>query len=249
MVLRHGWGRGVGGWLLGMVLLGMAWGMAPGATEPPGYVQGEASRDGIGKWYLGREIARVMGHQGAAWLEREERMEEERPDLLHGLLGVKPGMVVADIGAGTGYHAWRLAERVGPKGRVLAVDIQPEMLSLLATNMVRRGMTNVVGVLGTDKDPGLEDGSVDLVLMVDVYHEFDHPFEMVSAMVRALRVGGRMVLVEFRGEQASVPIKPLHKMTEAQVRREMEVHGLEWVETRRELPWQHVVIFRKPEGP
>jgi precorrin-6B methylase 2 len=239
------------GWLLLMATMGVGWGVAQGATGEaghPGYTQVEPSRDGIGKLYLGREIARVMGHQGAAWLEREERLEEERPDLLHGLLGVKPGMVVADIGAGTGYHAWRLAERVGPKGRVLAVDIQPEMLTLLASNMARRGFTNVVGVLGTEKDPGLERESVDLALMVDVYHEFDHPFEMVSAMVRALRPGGRMVLVEFRGEQTSVPIKPLHKMTEAQVRREMEIHGLEWVETRRELPWQHVVIFRKPAG-
>lgn len=209
------------------------------------YEQREASRDGIGRFYMGREIAQVMGHLGAPWLERAERIDEERPDLLHPLLSLKPGMAVADIGAGTGYHSWRMAEKVGPQGRVYAVDIQPEMLSLLATNMTRRGFTNVVGVLGTVTDPKLPAASLDLVLMVDVYHEFDHPFEMLDAIVRALKPGGRVAFVEFRGEQVSVPIKPLHKMTEAQVRKEAEVHALEWVETRRELPWQHLIVFRK----
>jgi ubiquinone/menaquinone biosynthesis C-methylase UbiE len=212
----------------------------------PGYVQREPSRDGTGRFYLGREIAQVMGHQGATWLERPERVEEEAPDRLHALLEVRPGMTVADIGAGTGYHSWRLAEEVGPGGRVFAVDIQPEMLSLLATNMARRGFTNVLGVLGTITDPKLPPAAVDMVLMVDVYHEFDHPYEMLDAIVRGLKPGGRVAFVEFRAEQTSVPIKPLHKMSEAQVRREAEIHGLEHIATRRELPWQHLILFRKP---
>ncbi|MBL9135976.1 MAG: class I SAM-dependent methyltransferase [Verrucomicrobiales bacterium] len=216
-------------------------------AEPPGsrYEQREAGRDGTGRFFMGREIAPVMGHLGAPWLERAERIDEERPDLLHSLLSLKPGMVVADIGAGTGYHSWRMAEKIGPGGRVYAVDIQSEMLSLLATNMARRGVTNVVGVLGTITDPKLPDNILDLALMVDVYHEFDHPFEMLAAIVKALKPDGRVAFVEFRGEQVSVPIKPLHKMTEAQVRKEAEAHTLEWVETRRELPWQHLIVFRK----
>ena len=215
------------------------------AVEPPRYETREASPDGTGRFYLGREIAQVMGHQGAPWLERPERIDEERPDVLHDLLALRPGMVVADIGAGTGYHAWRMAQRVGTSGRVYAVDIQPEMLALLDANMARRGLTNVIAVLGTVTDPKLPPAALDLVLLVDVYHEFDHPFEMLDALVASLKPGGRVAFVEFRGEQVSVPIKRLHKMTEAQVRREAEVHNLEWVETRRELPWQHLVLFRK----
>lgn len=234
--------------------LGFAWALGLPAllsleartAELPAYEQRQASRDGIGKFFLGREIAHVMGHEGAPWLERTERLQEERPDVLHSLLGLRPGMVVADIGTGTGYHAWRIAEKIGPSGRVLAVDIQPEMLSLLATNMAARGLSNVVGVLGTISDPKLPDNSVDLALMVDVYHEFDHPYEMLAAITRSLKPGGRIAFVEFRGEQASVPIKPLHKMTEEQVRKEALVHPrLEWVETRKELPWQHLIVFRK----
>lgn len=209
------------------------------------YEERAPSRDGTGRFHLGREIALVMGHQGAPWLERTERQDEERPDLLHSLLGLRPGMVVADIGAGTGYHSWRMAEKVGPTGRVLAVEIQQEMLDLLSTNMTRRGVTNVVGVLGTTADPRLAPASVDLVLLVDVYHEFDHPYEMLAAITRALKPGGRVAFVEFRGEQVSVPIKPLHKMTEAQVKLEASEHPLEWVETRTDLPWQHLMFFRK----
>jgi ubiquinone/menaquinone biosynthesis C-methylase UbiE len=216
------------------------------AADLPVYEERPATPDGTGRFYLGREIARVMGHQGAPWLERAERLDEERPDLLHPLLGLRAGMTVADLGAGTGYHSWRLAQAVGPTGRVYAVDIQPEMLDLLAAHMARRGVTNVVGVLGTVTDPKLPPASLDLVLLVDVYHEFDHPREMLAAIVRSLKPGGRVAFVEFRGEQESVPIKRLHKMTEAQVRKEAGVHDLEWVETRKELPWQHLIVFRRP---
>jgi ubiquinone/menaquinone biosynthesis C-methylase UbiE len=202
-------------------------------------------RDGIGKFYLGREIAAVMGHQGADWLERPERQDEEHTDELIEQLKIQPGDVVADIGAGTGYISRRLAGKVGPRGKVLAVDIQPEMLELLTNKMAQLGISNVVPVLGTVSDPKLEPASVDLVLMVDVYHEFDYPYEMMSAICRALKPSGRVVFVEFRAEDPSVPIKPLHKMTVAQVKKEMAVLPLRWVSTIEVLPIQHIIVFAK----
>jgi ubiquinone/menaquinone biosynthesis C-methylase UbiE len=201
--------------------------------------------DGIGKFYMGREIARVMGHESAAWLERPERIAEEQPDQLVGLLGVRRGETVADIGAGTGYFSRRLAQAVGPTGRVLAEDVQPEMITLLTNVAVRLGLTNIIPVLGTTTDPRLPVASVDLALMVDVYHEFDLPYEMVQAICLALKPGGRLVLVEYRGEDPRVPIKPLHKMTEAQVKREMSVLPLLWVQTIERLPRQHIIVFSK----
>lgn len=201
--------------------------------------------DGIGKFYLGREIAQVMGHQGADWLERPSREEEEQPALVMKALRLKPGEAVADIGAGTGYYSRRLALAVGTNGTVYAVEIQQEMLDILTNKMESLGIHNVRPVLGTVTDPRLAPSSVDLILMVDVYHEFDHPREMVEAMVRALKPGGRMVFVEFRGEDPQVPIKPLHKMTEAQVRKEMAAFPLHWVETLEMLPIQHIIVFQK----
>lgn len=220
------------------------------AAEPSRYEQREASYDGTGKFYLGREIARYMTFHGAPWLERMEREEEERPSKLIEALELRPGMAVADIGAGTGYHAWRMAKLVAPTGRVYAVDIQPEMLALLATNVAARGVTNVTGVLGTVTDPKLPPGALDLALYVDVYHECDHPFEMIAATVRALKPGGRLVLVEFREEDRRVPIKPLHKMSAAQVRKEMAVFPeLEFVANLPGSPWQHILVFRKRAEP
>jgi ubiquinone/menaquinone biosynthesis C-methylase UbiE len=201
--------------------------------------------NGTGQFYLGREIAMVMGHPAADWLERTGRQDEERPDLLIAALDLKAGDQVADIGCGTGYYTWRLAEKVGEKGLVYAVDIQPEMLDLLDRNMSQRRLKNYRKVLGAESDPKLPDQSTDLILMVDVYHEFSAPFEMVQAMCRALKPGGRMVFVEFRAEDPKVPIKEVHKMSEAQVRREMVVQPLEWVQTIEKLPWQHLVIFRR----
>ena len=209
------------------------------------YTHVAASSDGIGKVYLGREIAHVMSFHGAPWLERTERVDEERPDLLIAALELKPGMTVADIGAGTGYYAWRIAQRVSAGGTVYAVDVQPEMIKLLEQQMSRRGAANVKALLGTRTDPGLPAGSVDLALMVDVYHELEYPYEMLAAIVRALKPGGRLAFVEFRGGDPAVPIKPLHTMTEAQVRKEAALHSLEWVKTVRDLPWQHVIVFRK----
>jgi ubiquinone/menaquinone biosynthesis C-methylase UbiE len=207
----------------------------------------EHSRDGIGKFYMGREIAHVMGHQAADWLERPERDEEEHTGKLVEQLKVKPGDVIADIGAGTGYFSRRLAVKTGSKGSVLAVEIQPEMLDRLTNQMAKAGITNVRAVLGTITDPKLPPESVDLAFMVDVYHEFDHPWEMMQAITRALKPGGRVVFVEFRGEDPDVPIKPLHKMTETQVKREMSALPLEWIETISVLPRQHIIIFRKKQ--
>jgi SAM-dependent methyltransferase len=201
--------------------------------------------NGIGKFYMGREIAHVMGHEAADWLERPERVSEERPDLLLPALKLTAGNTVADIGCGSGYYTRRLAKAVGTNGLVLAVDIQPEMLDLLTNKLAAEGIFNVKPVLGTITDPKLPQASVDLILLVDVYHEFDHPFEMVEAMSRALKPGGRIVFVEFRAEDPDVPIKRVHKMSEAQVRREMSVHPLAWVETIGILPQQHVVVFRR----
>jgi precorrin-6B methylase 2 len=205
----------------------------------------EHDRDGIGKFYEGREIAHVMGHQGADWLERPERKDEERPDLLLKALKLKPGMNVADIGAGTGYFTWPMAKLVAPTGSVYAVEIQQEMLDMLATNMVAHGVTNFHPVLGTVSDTHLPANQIDLVLMVDVYHEFDHPYEMMESMCRSLKPNGKVVFVEYRAEDPNVPIKQLHKMSEAQVKKEAAVMPLVWVETIETLPRQHVIVFRK----
>ncbi len=198
---------------------------------------------------MGREIAAVMGYQGASWLERSEREEEERTDLLVTALGLRPGMVVADIGAGTGYLTRRMAPAIMPGGKALAVDVQPEMVSMLEAMVRRTGLTQIQPVLGAEDDARLPEASVDLAIMVDVYHELAYPYEMLASITRALRPGGRLVFVEYREEDPTVPIKAVHKMSEAQVKREAAVHPLEWVRTVATLPWQHMVIFRRREGP
>jgi precorrin-6B methylase 2 len=218
----------------------------PGArADEPRYAFVHASPDGIGKVYLGREIAHVMGFHAADWLERPERMQEERPDVVLAALELEPGMAVADIGAGSGYYSWRMAERVGPGGTVYAVDVQPEMIELLRRQMKRRGAANVKAILGAAADPRLPAASLDLALMVDVYHELEYPYEMLAAVTRALKPGGRLVFVEFRADDPAVPIKPLHTMTEAQVRKEAAVHRLAWQKTVANLPWQQIIVFRK----
>jgi ubiquinone/menaquinone biosynthesis C-methylase UbiE len=193
---------------------------------------------------MGREIAQVMGHLGAEWLERAEREREERPSLLIESLELRDTDVVADIGAGTGYFSFRLAKKA-PRGKVLAVDIQQEMLDLIMAAGKKDGVSNVVPLLGTITDPKLPANSVDLVLMVDAYHEFDHPREMMEAIFRSLSDRGRVVLVEFRAEDPNVPIKPHHKMTEAQAIKEMAAVGLKHVETKSALPRQHMMFFAK----
>jgi ubiquinone/menaquinone biosynthesis C-methylase UbiE len=217
----------------------------PAPAQADRYAASPPSADGIGKRYMGREIAAVMGWQGAAWLEREERDREERTDLLLKALDLKPGMVVADIGAGTGYLSRRLAPAVAAGGTVLAVDVQPEMVAMLQARSRQQGLTNIQASLGAENDVELASGSVDLAIMVDVYHELAYPYEVLASIVRALKPGGRVVFVEFRQEDPRVPIKPLHRMSEAQVRREAEVHPLVWERTVNDLPWQHLVVFRK----
>jgi SAM-dependent methyltransferase len=221
--------------------------LAQSTNDVPARYETRTQHDpnGIGKFYMGREIAHVMGHEAADWLERPERKEEERPDLLLKALKIQPGQVVADIGAGSGYYTKELAKLVGEKGTVYAVDIQQEMLDLLTNKMAELKIGNVKPILGTIKDPKLPPASVDLALMVDVYHEFDFPYEMVQAICRGLKRGGRLVFVEFRAEDPKVPIKRVHKMSEAQVKKEMAVQPLEWMETSEVLPWQHIIVFRK----
>ena len=209
------------------------------------YEYGEASRDGIGKFHAGREISHVMGHLGAAWLERPEREREERTDLVVEAMDLAPDAVVADIGAGTGYFSFRIADAV-PRGRVVAVDIQPEMLAMIETRAAAGGYRNVFSHRGTIDDPGLEPDSIDAALIVDAYHEFSHPVEMLAGIRRGLKPGGRLYLLEYRAEDPTVPIKPLHKMSEAQARREVEGAGLRWVETGDFLPQQHFLVFEKP---
>jgi FkbM family methyltransferase len=207
-----------------------------------------ANAEGIGKAYMGREIAHVMGHAAADWLERPEREREERPELLLEALDLKPGMTVADIGAGTGYHSRRFAQRIGAQGTVYAVDIQPEMLQLLEKNLAREGIRNVKPVLGDVADAKLPAAQIDLAVMADVYHEFEYPFEMLESIVRALKPGGRVAFVEFKAGDPSVPIRRLHTMSEAQIRKEASVFPLRWVKTVSTLPWQHVVIFAKSDS-
>lgn len=225
----------------------MACGSPPPERQPAPsaggyYSEGPASRDGIGRFYQGREISHVMGHLGASWLERDSRESEERTDLLLDFLeGLKPG-TVADIGAGTGYFSLPLAERL-TQGRVLAVDIQPQMLRMLEERAERRGLTNVELIQGRVDNPALPQGEVDLVFIVDAYHEFSHPREMMLGILSSLAPGGRVVLVEYRGEDRSVPIKPLHKMTAEQVIKEMKAIGLRWQATESFLPQQHVMVF------
>lgn len=219
---------------------------AAGTNAPAVYsYRQDHDPDGIGKFYQGREIAHVMGHEGADWLERPERMAEERPDLLLTALQLRAGDKVADIGAGSGYLSWRMAGLVGNQGRVYANDIQPEMLELLAKNMAAHRTTNFQAVLGTITDARLPADTLDLAIMVDVYHEFDHPYEMMQSIVRALKPGGRIVWVEYRGEDPNVPIKVVHKMAVAQVRKEAALLPLQWVQTIETLPRQHIIIFKK----
>ena len=215
------------------------------AASAPAYGRVAASVDGIGKTFMGREIASVMGWQAAGWLERPEREKEEDVDRMVASLALAPGQRVADVGAGTGYVARKLARAVGPSGRVFAVDVQPQMVALLRELAARERLSQIEPVLGTATDLPLPPASVDLAILVDVYHELEHPFEVLAATVRAVRPGGRVVFVEYRADDPAVPLKRLHTMSVAQVRLEAAVHGLAFERADSGLPWQHVVVFRK----
>jgi len=224
-------------------------GLAEDAPKPPpGLYETREDHDpnGIGVFYMGREIAHVMGHQAADWLERPEREEEEGTDRMVDALKFREGEVVADIGCGSGYVSRKISKKVGAGGRIYGVDIQPEMLALLAKRMAMFRISNVQPVRGTITDPQVPRASCDTMIMVDVYHEFDHPYEMIESMIAGLKSGGRIVFVEYRAEDPEVPIKLLHKMSVAQVKKEMTVHPqLSFVESLEDLPRQHIIIFKK----
>lgn len=208
----------------------------------------EHDRNGTGKFYMGREIARVMSYHGAPWLERPEREKEEKISLLIDVLKLKPGMTVVDLGAGSGRISFLIAPKVAPEGQILAVDIQDEMLALIEKKKDVSGIDNVIPVKGKVDTTGLKPNTADLIIMVDVYHELEFPHEMLADFAKILIPGGRVAWVEYRKEDPKVPIKLVHKMTEKQVKKEasQKEFGLEFVETIDKLPQQHVVIFQKP---
>lgn len=210
------------------------------------YTYKKADPDGTGKWYMGREIAHVMSHYGIGWLERTEREEEERTSLLLKNMNLEPGEIVADIGAGSGYHVARIAPFVGPSGKVKAIDIQMEMLDFIQERIKKLNIRNVDLILGTERSLQLPLASVDKMLLVDVYHEFAFPKEMGESMFEVLKPGGKIFLVEFRAEDPYVPIKKVHKMTENQAVKELEAAGLRFEKNLDNLPWQHCLVFRKP---
>jgi len=231
--------------LSSVLLLGGAVGLFPWSRPvaaapvamPAKYESCAPSSDGIGKVW--------MGHPGIGWLERTDREKEEAPSKAIALLELAPDAVLADIGAGSGYYSFRIARKL-PQGKVVAVDIQPEMLDFLKAESARSGVRNVQPHLGAIDDVKLPPASLDAALMVDAYHEFDHPVEMLASLRSALKPKGRIYLLEYRAEDDNVPIKPHHKMTEAQARKEFEAAGFRFVVNKPDLPWQHLLIFEKP---
>ncbi len=228
---------------------------APAAVPPPPvaepvpppspYKFAPASPDGIGKFFHGREISQVMGHPGIGWLERENREDEEAPSKAINALELAPSAIIADIGAGSGYYSFRIAPKV-PLGKVVAVDIQPEMLEFLKKRSAELGITNVEPHLGKLDGLDLPANSLDAALMVDAYHEFSEPAEMLASLFKSLKPGGKIFLLEYRAEDKEVPIKKLHKMTEAQARLEYEEAGFRFVKNINVLPWQHLLVFERP---
>ncbi|MGB3145005.1 MAG: methyltransferase domain-containing protein [Maribacter sp.] len=213
-------------------------------TKDELYTYRSGDPNGIGKWYKGREIAHVMGYQGMSWLERSEREEEENTSKLLKNMNIKPGDTIADIGAGSGYHVFKMAPMVG-NGQIYAVDIQPEMLAAMEVKKMEGDSKNVILVQGSEETVNLPANSVDKVLLVDVYHEFNYPLEMIQSIKKAMRPDAELYLIEYRGEDDSVPIKELHKMTEAQAVKEMKAAGLKLKQNINNLPWQHCLVFIK----
>lgn len=208
------------------------------------YIYKEGSLNGTGKWYMGREIAHVMGFQGMEWLERPEREEEENTSKLLRNMEIATGDAIADIGAGSGYHVFKMA-LIAKEGNIYAVDIQDEMLEAIRRKKENSANRNITTIMGTTESVNLPENSVDKVLMVDVYHEFDHPIEMIASVKKALRPDGKLFLIEYRGEDDSVPIKKLHKMTEEQAVKEMKAAGMKLDRNISNLPWQHCMVFVK----
>ena len=210
------------------------------------YSQKEPSRDGIGKIYMGREISHVMGFHGVAWLERDSREEEENTKLTISKLPINENSKVADVGAGSGFYTFRIADRV-PKGKVYAVDIQQEALNYINNKAEKQKVDNVITVLGTEKSPNLPENTLDLVIMVDVYHELAFPKEMLENIRKSLKSEGKLLLIEYRGEDPKVAIKPLHKMTVKQVKKELEANGFKLTTNGQFLNIQHFLVFEKED--
>jgi len=208
------------------------------------YIYKKGSFDGVGKWYMGREIAHVMGFQGMSWLERPEREAEENTTKLLLNMVINEDDTIADIGAGSGYHVFKMAP-LAKNGEIYAVDIQDEMLAELRRKKEKKQLKNITVTKGTNKSINLPENSVNKVLMVDVYHEFDYPIEMIASVQKALRPDGKLFLIEYRGEDENVPIKELHKMTEAQAVKEMQAAGFKLERNIDNLPWQHCMVFVK----
>jgi precorrin-6B methylase 2 len=242
----------VAAWLASVALIGIAIPAFaqddPPKTESKPKAKAKVRRDPPGT-YMGRPIAQVMSFEGAEWLFRDSREAEEQPERMLDALKIKPGETVADIGAGAGYTSLRLSRRVGPEGTVLATDVQTQMLAMLTDNARAAGVKNIKAIRSTQSDTRLPDAKVDLALMVDVYHEASDPEVLLQGLKKALKPGGRLVLVEFRGEDPEVLIKPEHKMTLKQVRREVEPQGFRFLESLEFLPIQHIIIFEKPTDP
>ena len=217
---------------------------AQNSTNDQVYVLKTGDYNGIGKWYMGREIAYVMGFEGIGWLERSQREKEENVSNLVQNMGIKPNDTIADIGAGSGYHAFRMAP-LAKRGLVYAVDIQTEMLMAIENTKETNNIKNIKTILGSEKSVYLPKNSVDKILMVDVYHEFSFPIEMIKSIKSALKPNGQLFLIEYRGEDPNVPIKRIHKMTEKQAVKEMEAAGFKLKINIDNLPWQHCMVFVK----
>lgn len=226
------------------VLLPLNQGVAQDKTQSSGYTFKNGDPNGIGKWYMGREIAHVMGYQGIQWLDRPDREEEENTTTLLKNMAIDSKDIIADIGAGSGYHVFKMAP-MAQHGLIYAIDIQDEMLAEIDRRKDEGGVKNVLVIKGSEKNINLPENSVDKVLLVDVYHEFNYPMEVIASIKKALRPDGKLFLIEYRGEDDTVPIKTLHKMTEEQAVKEMRAAGMKLERNIDNLPWQHCMIFVK----
>jgi FkbM family methyltransferase len=220
--------------------------MSGSAQAQERYTVKAGDPNGIDKWYMGRQIAHVMSHYGISWLERPEREQEEGSSILMKNLALKPEMVVADIGAGSGYYSVRMA-RLVDKGKVYAVDVEAQMIRYMEKRISTEKISNIIPLRCTEQSARLPRSSVDVMLLVDVYHEFSYPYEMGRSMLDGLKPGGRLFLVEYRMEDPEVPIKTVHKMSEAQAIKELTAAGFLFERNLTNLPWQHCMVFRKPE--
>jgi|TARA_R110000868_G_scaffold281656_3_gene541946 protein-L-isoaspartate O-methyltransferase len=230
--------------LLLFIFLSYHPGIGQDTAPNPNYTYKKGDPSGIGKWYMGREIAHVMGYQGMQWLDRPEREKEENTATLLQNMAIEPEDNIADIGAGSGYHVFKMS-KLARRGVIYAVDIQDEMLEEINNRKERDQIKNVRVIKGNDKNINIAENFLDKVLMVDVYHEFNYPAEMLVSIKKALKSDGELFLIEYRGEDESVPIKKLHKMTEAQAIKEMEAVGMKLLRNIDNLPWQHCMVFIK----